>query len=265
MTARLTFVGLAVFWLTMNVLLWRVEFGSHGGETPVPVMLVCHKILTAPDSSSLTIFQDGERVGYCELSTSIGREMAAVDADKVPPEGLAKHAGYQVHVAGNMALNGLTNRLKFNGYLRFSNSRQWSELELKISLRQAVIQIHSLATNQTVHFKMTSEGAGFERDIAFSDFKNPGSLLRVFAGNVPEALFEMMDSLDLDAVHATPALEWSASRTRVKIGNETVPVYRLETSVLGRRVMVDVSTLGEILRVDLPGNITARIDEWSRS
>jgi hypothetical protein len=29
---RLTFFAIAAFWLTMNVLLWRAEYGSHSGE-----------------------------------------------------------------------------------------------------------------------------------------------------------------------------------------------------------------------------------------
>jgi hypothetical protein len=63
---------------------------------------------------------------------------------------------------------------------------------------------------------------------------------------------------------AAQKMEWDARRTRVKIGAEAVPVYRLETSLLGHTVTVDVSTLGEILRVDLPGEISASIDEWSK-
>jgi hypothetical protein len=43
-----------------------------------------------------------------------------------------------------------------------------------------------------------------------------------------------------------------------------VPIYRLETSVLGHPIVVDVSTLGEILRIDLPDDISARIDEWNK-
>ena len=38
----------------------------------------------------------------------------------------------------------------------------------------------------------------------------------------------------------------------------------METSVLGHPVIVDVSTLGEILRIKLPGDISARIDEWGK-
>jgi hypothetical protein len=264
MTARLTFLGLAVFWLTMNVLLWRVEFGSRGGDTPVPLALVCRKILTAPDASSLTVYQNGERMGYCEFSTSIGREMASMDADKPPPEGLVKHAGYQVHIAGNVSFGGFTNRLKFDGHLQFSSSRQWRELGLKIVSHQAVVEIHSLATNQSVHFKITSDGAVLERDLTFADLQNPRSIARAFMGNFADVLLGPMDLPGIVSASSMQNLEWNASRTRVKIGAEYVPIYRLEATVLGRNVSVDVSTLGEVLRIDLPGNITARIDEWTR-
>ncbi|HXA43947.1 MAG TPA: hypothetical protein VNZ25_00450, partial [Candidatus Angelobacter sp.] len=59
-------------------------------------------------------------------------------------------------------------------------------------------------------------------------------------------------------------LEWTARRTRLKIGAEFVPVYRLETTVLGHVISVDVSTLGEVLRIRLPGNMTAIIDELNK-
>jgi hypothetical protein len=264
MTARLTFLVLLVFWVTMNALLWRAEYGSHGGDTPVPLVAVWHKILTCSDPSSLTVYQEGDRMGYCEFSTSVGRELASVDADKPPPEGLMKKAGYQVHLAGNVSFGDFTNRLKFDGHCQFSNSRQWNELDLKITSRQAVVEIYSLATNQTVHFKLTSEGAVLERDLTFADLKNPTAVVRAFAGNFADALFGAMDLPDLTAAAGTQNLEWSACRTRVKIGTESVPIYRLETTVLGRTVTVDVSTLGEVLRVDLPGGIVARIDEWTR-
>ena len=56
MSARLTFFAIAAFWLTMNVLLWQAEYGSHGGEMDVPPQIVWRKILTAPDASSLTVY-----------------------------------------------------------------------------------------------------------------------------------------------------------------------------------------------------------------
>src|SRR5450756_2544250 len=133
MTARLTFCGIAAFWVTMNILLWRTEYGVRGGDTPVPFELVWRKILTAPDASSLSVYQNRDRMGYAEFSTSVGQSMAALDEDKLPPEGLIKRAGYQVHLAGNVALGDFTNRLKFDGRVMFTSARQWQLSLIHIS------------------------------------------------------------------------------------------------------------------------------------
>ena len=60
-------------------------------------------------------------------------------------------------------------------------------------------------------------------------------------------------------------LHWHAWRTRILVHGEQVPVYRLETSVLDRPITILVSTLGEILRVELPGDVVATLDEWGES
>ena len=263
MTNRLIFIAIAAFWVTMNVLLWRTEFGAHGGDTPVPLALVWHKILTAPDASSLSVFQNGQRTGYCEFSTSVGQEMAALDADKPPPEGLVSRAGYQIHLAGNFALGDFTNRVKFDGRASFVSAHQWRELTLKVTSRSTVVEIHSLATNQTVHVKITSDGGLLERDLSFADLQNPDALIRTFAGDFAGSLLGGMGFSALPpAGTAEPA--WTARRTRIRIGAEPVPVYQIETRLLDQAIVVDVSTLGEILSVELPGNVSARIDEWTR-
>ena len=51
----------------------------------------------------------------------------------------------------------------------------------------------------------------------------------------------------------------------MKIGSEPVAVYRLETHVLGYSIIIYASTLGEILRVELPGDLTATLDEWTKT
>jgi hypothetical protein len=264
MPARLTFFAITAFWLTMNGLLWRAEFGAHSGETPVPIELVWHKILTAPDALSLSVYQNRDRMGYCEFSTSVGQEMATMDADKPPPEGLVQRAGYQVHLAGNVALGDFTNRLKFDGHLKFSAARAWREVNFKISSRTTMVEIRSLATNELVHLKIISGGGVLEKDLHFADLQNPNALVRALFGNVADTLSGALDLPELATTSTAQKLEWRASRTRVKIGTEMMPVYRIETSVLGRNVLVDISTLGEILRVELPGNISARIDEWGK-
>jgi len=265
MFARLTFLGVAAFWLTMNFLLWRLEYGSRGGDTEVPPQLVWRKVLTAPDASSLSVYEKGERMGYCEFSSGVGQQMATFDEGKPPPEGFSTHAGYQLHMAGNVCLGDFTNRIKFEGRMRFNRFHEWDELNCRITSRTAVIEISSQATNQMVHVKMSSEGATLmQRDLSFADLQNPGTVVRLIAGNALGDFLGVLDSSEVMPGREDHPIEWDARRTRAKIGGEAVPIYRLETSVLGHPIVVDVSTLGEILRIDLPDDISARIDEWNK-
>ena len=156
MIPRGAFFLVAAFWVAMNVLLWRAEYGSHNGGIPVPLDLVCRKILTAPDASSLSVYQDGQKMGFCEFSTSVEQEMAKLDEDNPPPEGLVARAGYQIRLNGNVAFGDFTNRVKFDGRVKFSPRREWRELNLKFSTHSATVEIHSLATNQTVSVQITN-------------------------------------------------------------------------------------------------------------
>jgi hypothetical protein len=264
MSARLTFLALAAFWVAMNVLLWQAEYGSRAGDTPVPFELVWRKILTAPDASSLSVYQGRDRMGYCEFSSSVGQQMATLDEASPPPEGFVAKAGYQVHLSGNVALGDFTNRLKFDGRIQFRTPRDWQEFNLKITSRLTVIELHSLATNQTVHVAVTSEGFNLDRELTFEELKNPNSVLRAFGLNFADALLGSLELPALGSAIANPQITWDTRRTRVRIGTELVPVYRLQTSALGHDFIVDVSTLGEILSIRLPGDVSARIDEFSR-
>jgi len=191
--------------------------------------------------------------------------MATYDEDKPPPEGFVARADYQLHIAGNVSLGDFTNRLKFDGRALFDHAHRWQELSLKITSRLAVIEIHSLATNQTAHVKFSNEGTPvLERDIPFAELSDPEAIFRELAGNLTGDFLGAFDVTEMLPDVASQKIEWDARRTRVKIGTEAVPVYRLETSVLGHTITVDVSTLGEILRIELPGEISARIDEWSK-
>ncbi|HEX3890485.1 MAG TPA: hypothetical protein VHX90_06495 [Verrucomicrobiae bacterium] len=268
MIPRITFFSIAAFWVTMNVLLWRAEYGSRGGEISVPLDLVWKKILTAPDASTMNVFQNGRRTGFCEFSTSVEEEMAKLDENSPPPEGLAARAGYQIRLNGNISLGDFTNRVKFDGRLQFSSVRDWRELNLKIAARDVAVGIHSLATNQTVAVEITTDGSTDLRVFTFADLQNPGKLLRAFTDNSGGDFLGGFELPAVPKIPGTPALaqglQWRASRERLMVGREPVSVYRLETQILANKITIYVSTLGEILRVDLPGGITAMIEEWGK-
>lgn len=267
MISRGAFILLAAFWVVMNVLLWRAEYGSHDHGIPVPLDLVCRKILTAPDTSSMSVYQDGQRMGFCEFSTSVEQEMAQLDEDNPPPEGLVARAGYQIRLGGNVAFGEFTNRIKFEGRVKFSPRREWRELNFKFSTHFATVEIHSLATNQTVSVQITSDDETDSRVFTFADLQNPGALLRALGGDPGGGFW---GGLDLPAMPSATgglavSIPWAARRVHLMMGREAVSAYRLETRVLDYPIVIYVSTLGEILRVELPGGVIAELDEWTKS
>ena len=269
MGTRLLLFFLFSVCVTMNVLVWRMEYGAHDNDFPVPEGLVWRKIMTAPEASSLNVFQDGKRTGFCEFSTSIGQEMAQMDETKPPPEGFLSHAGYQIHINGNASLGDFTNRLKFDGHLDFAPNRAWRSLSLRILLRGLVVEIQSLATNQTVQLNVLHDNETFRRTLTFADLQDPNRLLRVFASDWAGGLGGLLAGVDFPVIPSAPGglasgIHWEATRSRVSFGREWVPVYRLETRVLDRPVVIIASTLGEILRVKLPWNVEASLDEWGQ-
>jgi hypothetical protein len=269
MIPRITLLLITTFWVAMNVLLWRSEYGSRGSGISVPADLVWRKVLTAPDASSLTVYQGRKKTGFCQFSTSVEQAMSALDEDQLPPEGIVKRAGYQIRFDGNVNIGVFTNRLTFNGRIQFSSSRAWRELNLKLTSHADAMEIRSVATNQTVHLKITSDGAVIEREFTFADLQNPNTLLRALAGDLGGGRLGELE-LDWFPVPRTPAapgagLHWEAHHERLMMGREPVSAYRLETRVLNHPVVIYVSTLGEILRIELPGGMTAVLDQLGGS
>ncbi|HTY88819.1 MAG TPA: hypothetical protein VMB80_15240 [Candidatus Acidoferrum sp.] len=263
MVPRLLFLLILGFWVAMNVLLWRVEYGSRGNGTPLPADLVWQKILTAPDASSLTVYLGRQKIGFCQISTSVEQAMAALEEDTLPPEGILKQAGYQIRFDGNVSVGAFTNRLTFNGRIQFSSRRAWREVNLKVTAHPSVVEVHSAATNQAVHLKITTDEVASEYEFTFAQLQNPDTLVRAIAGDWPGGWAAGADWMPLpqNSRALATALRWEAHLERLTIGREPVSVYRLETHVLDHPLVVYVSTLGEILRVELPGGITAVLDQ----
>ena len=193
--------------------------------------------------------------------------MAALDEDKLPPEGIVTRAGYQIRFEGNVSLGDFTNRINFTARLQFSSNRAWRELNLKLSSRLATVELHSVAARQAVHLKIASDGVVIEHDFTFADLQNPGVLLNPLAGSFGDGSLNKPDWLAVPPAPAALAgnVRWEAHHERLRLGRELVSAYRLETRVLDQPVVIDISTLGEILRVELPGGLTATLDEWNKA
>jgi hypothetical protein len=264
MLARAAFILIALFWLTMSVLLWRAEFGSRAGAgSVVPAGLVWQKVLTAPDSSSLVIARHGKRIGMCHWITGVAEQWSEISDENLPTGIPAKVRGYRLRLEGSALLTGITNQVRFELALRLDQRRAWEELRARVSVRPFSCEAHSLAAEKTVRLKADTGNGRFEWSLKFADLQNPSLLARElfgpFAGGVLDGL--ELPVLPSDARMA-PELSWEARETELRIGHAPVKVYRLQTRWLDRwSVTLFVSRVGEILRVELPDGLELANDQ----
>jgi hypothetical protein len=262
---RLALILITCFWVVMNLLLWRAEYGNRDQlASSVPASVVWQKMLTAPDSSSLSIFHHGKKIGFCHWMTSVGEELSNAKEEDEPPEGMvARLTGYRIQIEGNLALAGSANRARFDGGLRLSTNQLWQDFNLRLNLRPVVWEIRSVAAEQKLHLKAIEGDASDERIFKFSDLQNPAALLQDLGGPLALGIFE---NLRLGAhASSTPApglgLKWDAIRDSMHVRHASVRAYRLSTRLLDRyRIVIFVSRVGEILRVELPDDVVLTND-----
>jgi hypothetical protein len=266
MLARVAFLFIALFWATMNILLWRAEYGNRDvTNSSVSVAAVWRKILTAPDPSALNIFYHGEKVGFCHWQTSVGEELAKLD--EAPPEGiLVGQRNYHIRLEGNVSLRDFESRLRFDSNLTLATNQSWQELKARLSLRPTVWELQALAVQQTVRLKADDGETHFERVMRFSDLANPNALLGEFSGPFSLAVFGGLPATTQKSSSLISGLHWTARYDTLTIGHEPVKVYRLETRLLDRYpVIIFVSRAGEILRAELPDKIVLVLEQLGGS
>src|SRR5438477_8226913 len=255
MASRVALVLVTLFWVSMNALLWRAEYaGRSSAGSAVPAALVWQKMLTAPDSSSLSILNHGKKIGFCHWMTSVGEELSQLSEAEGPPEGMVKKmTGYRIQLEGNLALEDSGSHVRFDGNLKLTTNQIWQEFALRLNLRPTVLEIRSAAAEQSIHLQTGEGSERSERVIKFSDLQNPDSLFAEFGGAVASGIWS---NLGLPASSAPGAnvnlgLNWEARNDSVKIGHAQVRAYRLQTHLLDRfQAVIFVSTVGEILRVE---------------
>jgi hypothetical protein len=175
MLGRATLLLLTGFWATMNVLLWRAEYGGRATVgSAVPPRVVWEKILTSPDSSSLTIWRNGKKIGFCHWLTSVSEDLSRLSSNDVPPEGMVrKIVNYRLEFDGNVMLSGPADRLRFDSHLTLDREQQWQDFEVRLNVRPNNWQLQSAAAQQTVRLSWQDDEQKFSRVFSFAELEHP--------------------------------------------------------------------------------------------
>ncbi len=264
MRSRLLFLAIVTFWLAMNYLLWRSQWGAHSRiGSALPPAVVWEKILTAPDTSSLDIYDHDKKIGFCHWMATVGNSPLASNkilADDYAPDGLEPQVtGYTLTFDGNATL-WQSNRLRFEASLSLSTNRNWREFHLRASVRPQTWDIDAVAATEKVVVRMADNQGRWQKTLNFSDARDPLALWSDFGGTSALSW--------LGAAGWTPskgwseqlagAMRWQAHEDWMQFGHSKARVYRVETALLGRPIYLFTSRVGEILWVELPNKITLR-------
>ena len=240
----------------MNGLLWRSQSDAHSRiGSAIPVQIVWDKILTAPDNSSLDIYDHGKKTGFCQWTATVGSAAQALNkslSEDYAPDGLIPQpSGYGLSLDGNAAIFG-TNRVRFEMQIRLSTNETWQDFRLSAKMRPTAVDIHAIAATRKIMVKFNGEDGNWQRTLKFSDVEHPESLMEEFG--VPELPFLAATANQA----AATGMQWQAHEDWMQFGHSKVRVYRLETEFLGQRLRIFTSRAGEILWVDAPNEVTMR-------
>lgn len=254
---RIVFAGITAFWVVMTVLLVRQEFGDKSGlESAVALDVVWEKMLTAPDSSSLTIYHRKEKIGFSRWTAAVVQQAPTTvqKEGKFASEGQVKRiAGYEVDFEGNLFFGEMTNRLRFDLRTAISTNNSWKTIDLTASMKPDMWELRGNAAEDRITFRQRGNQEEWEQSFRISDFRDPQKLLM----SNPVA-WAMLNSMGLNtqlgaATNMLGSVKWSARTDTLKLGTSTARVYRLEATALGAlKGVLYVSRAGEILRVELP-------------
>jgi hypothetical protein len=264
MRSRIFFLAVLSFWLAMNGLLWRSQWGAHSRiGSAVPAEVVWEKILSAPDASSLGIYDHTNKVGLCHWIANVGNSPLASNkilADDYAPDGKGEQVtGYSLAFEGSATLAN-TNRIRFEATLELASNRAWRNFHLRVSLRPRVWDVRAAAAAEKLVLKVEDSNGSWQRTLNFSDRRDPEAMwsemggtgvLSLLAGDGWTPSQESLSGL-------AGAVEWQAHEDWIQVGHNKARAYRLETEFLGRHIYLFTSRVGEILWVEFPDKITLR-------
>jgi len=266
MTQRLLLIGVTVFWVTMNVLLWRSEFRTEGeGGSPVPVKLVWQKMLRAPDDSELEVFHKKKRLGSFRWGANIQESTATGRSATEEPdiEGMVKQlTGYSIDITdGFMDLGRGQRSVRFNSTTTFTTNHAWRDFSVNVVQRPNSFDLRASALSNSLSVSVSSGEGNYARSWNFDQLKDPSRVVGEISGggSLPVEMLtsSLLGSLGLQHIRQVGAnLPWEARNDWMMIGHSRLRVFKLRARLFDKhQIVVHVSRVGEILKVELPDEV----------
>jgi hypothetical protein len=260
---KLWFPLVALFWVAMNVLLWRSEMGSGQDDgVPVPAATVWARVITAPDDSMLNIFRHGTKIGYCRwvprVEEAEDASAATDDLDDVPEGRVRRITGYNLSLDGMLQFEEPTNRWRFTWQTELGPRQDWRNLTARLHQRGNALELRADAAEEKVRLRVGEAPRGWEQTLTFRELAQPQTLLAALGLPLPFVPWQALlpAGTPTDPARLTLGLKWEARADWTRIGSTRVRVFRLKARLFDKyEAAAIISRVGEILRLDLPDGL----------
>lgn len=252
MAGRITFIAITLFWVVMNVLLWRAEFG-RGRETVSEVKpeMVIDRLLNAPDASTLRVLHHGAAIGTLTWKPFVTEADPGTGTAAALPEGMVVNGGYTLDADLTINAELPTDRWRILSHLELDTNKVWQEWTIRVQQRPASWELVARQGQDEVVLRYEEGKEHWEKRFSLRDLSNPRNVLGPYAMLLPGPISKNLGQFD--AENARQTFEWRASNDWLKVGRNRVRAYRLSAKLFANLEMVAyLSKAGEILRVQLP-------------
>jgi hypothetical protein len=255
MARRVIFVVLTLFWVTMNVLLWRSEIRGLGSAgAPVAVRGVLDRVLTAPDPSTLEVVHRGRSLGYVHwYPDSGGEESENPLSSAYVPEGMVRRErGLELRLDGNVLLPDRRSRIQFDVGFELTPKRDVHQFTLAAAMRPVRLEITMEGPARQLTWRLDNAGAQSGGVLSLEDSGDLTTFLNQLGlPLIPAPLTTLPASTPAADLH-----EWEARLDWLRLGRSQVRCYRLRLRLLEQfEIIAYVNRAGELLRIELPGEV----------
>lgn len=254
-SGRIALGFITAFWLLMNFLLWRAEYGG-GRETvsEVPIEMVARKVMTSADRSSLTIQHQGQRIGQLQWVPSILEEVQdGRSGGSFEPEGMVtKASGYLLESDLSLTGEEPSTRWRVVTRVELNTNLVWRSLDIKVIQRPRSWQFRVKSGEDAVHVRSEEGRSVSEQVFTVADLRQWSSLIAPFKGVLPPG-FDLTRSSASFGPGTGSALRWTAGDDWFRAGHQRIRAYSVHAKLMDRFALtIFVSRAGELLKIILP-------------
>lgn len=254
MVGRAFFFLVVAFWVVMNFLLWRTEFGRET-RSEIPVTTVLDRLLNAPDASVLVVRRRGVPMGLLRWIPTVNEAQPMASDAPAAPEGMVTATGYNLDLDLNLNGGVPSERWRVLVHVELDAHRSWQELSIRLFQRPATWEISARAGEDRVRVHFEEGRTTWEQIFSVRDLRQATTLLGPYAALLPAPLTANLGTVDPEKWRDT--IRWEASNDWLKVGRNRVRTYRVQATILGRhQVVIHLSRAGEVLKVNLPDGLT---------